>query len=344
MRSCLLNVIYSDSNPGPEVGSRNLAASDELRRTIGMLVEERRRLRRQRVTNLILIGFAISIPFHLAIIIYLASVRMAAPQGAGPEEMVVEFAVLSESELEDLGEQDELEALDTPEVEELSTFSESLSEDLDTAAVAMAVSTDLSGAVPTPGGGAGLGQSDAVGGGLAGGASFFGVSSRGRRFAYIVDVSGSMNSNDKFPIAMAELKRSIKALPDYASFVVLLYSNILRAPPMQTDWFRANASSVSRVSRWIDNEVQSGGGTLPYPAFAEVFKLDERPDVIFFLTDGIIPESTPEDVLELNSKGRSVVINTISFGADAAREPLRQMAVDSDGTYRHVDSMKVGGP
>ncbi|MCH2144485.1 MAG: hypothetical protein MK082_04985 [Phycisphaerales bacterium] len=343
MRSCLLNVIYSDSNPGPEVGSRNLAASDELRRTIGMLVEERRRLRRQRVTNLILIGFAISIPFHLAIIIYLASVRMAAPQGAGPEEMVVEFAVLSESELEDLGEQDELEALDTPEVEELSTFSESLSEDLDTAAVAMAVSTDLSGAVPTPGGGAGLGQSDAVGGGLAGGASFFGVSSRGRRFAYIVDVSGSMNSNDKFPIAMAELKRSIKALPDYASFVVLLYSNILRAPPMQTDWFRANATSVSRVSRWIDT-VETGGGTLPYPAFAEVFKLEERPDVIFFLTDGIIPEDTPEQVVDLNSQGRSVVVNTISFGQDASREPLQRMADESDGVYRHVDAGRRGQP
>ena len=343
MRSCLLNVIYSDSNPGPEVGSRNLAASDELRRTIGMLVEERRRLRRQRVTNLILIGFAISIPFHLAIIIYLASVRMAAPQGAGPEEMVVEFAVLSESELEDLGEQDELEALDTPEVEELSTFSESLSEDLDTAAVAMAVSTDLSGAVPTPGGGAGLGQSDAVGGGLAGGASFFGVSSRGRRFAYIVDVSGSMNSNDKFPIAMAELKRSIKALPDYASFVVLLYSNILRAPPMQTDWFRANATSVSRVSRWIDT-VETGGGTLPYPAFAEVFKLEERPDVIFFLTDGIIPEDTPERVVDLNSQGRSVVVNTISFGQDASREPLQRMADESDGVYRHVDAGRRGQP
>ena len=333
----------NDSQFGPEADSRHLDSTDELRRTVALLVEERRRSRRQRFTNLLLIGFAISIPFHLSIIIYLASVRMAGPPSSGPEEMVVEFAVLSESELEDLGEKDELEALDTPEVEELSTFSESLSEDLDTAAVALTVSADLSGAVPTPGGGAGLGQSDAVGGGLAGGASFFGVSSRGRRFAYIVDISGSMNAGDKFPIAMAELKRSIKALPDYASFVVLLYSNILRVPPMQSNWFNANPSVIARVTRWIDT-VDSGGGTLPFPAFSEVFKLGERPDVIFFLTDGIIPSTTPEDVLELNSKGRSVVVNTISFGADAAREPLQQMAADSNGTYRHVDQMKVGSP
>lgn len=332
-----------DAQSGTANGREGSGASEDLRRTIELLVRERRRHRRQRIVNLILIGFAISIPFHLAVIVYLASVRLAGPPSTGPEETVVEFAVLSESELEDLGEQEELESLDVPEIEELSAFSEALTEDLDTAAVAMDLSTDLTGAVPTPGGGAGLGQSDAMGGGLAGGASFFGVSSRGRRFAYIVDISGSMNSDDKFPIAMNELKRSIRALPDYASFVVLLYSNILRTPPMQNTWFRANPSSVNRVSRWIDT-VDSGGGTLPLPAFQEVFKLADRPDVIFFLTDGIIPGNVPAEVADLNAKGRGVVVNTISFGGDAAREPLRRMAADSDGVYRHVDAVGRSSP
>ena len=332
-----------DHHSVPSADRQNPVGTDDLRRSISQLVEDRRRHRRQRVVNLILIGFAISIPFHLSIIVYLASVRLAGPPASGPEETIVEFAVLSESELEDLGEEDELESLDVPEIEEMAAFSESIAEELDNAAVAMELTTDLSGAVPTPGGGAGLGQSDAVGGGMAGGASFFGVSSRGRRFAYIVDISGSMDSNDKFPIAMSELKRSIKALPDYASFVVLLYSNILRAPPMQNDWFRANPSSISRVARWIDT-VDSGGGTLPFPAFDEVFKLEDRPDVIFFLTDGIIPNVTPDQVQELNSKGRTVVVNTISFGKDAAREPLQKMADDSDGVYRHVDALGMGRP
>jgi hypothetical protein len=336
-------VSLHDLHSAPLIDQQNPAGVDDLRRTIVLLVAERRRQRRQRVVNLILIGFAISIPFHLAIIVYLASVRLAGPPSSGPEETIVEFAVLSESELEDLGEQDELESLDVPEIEEMAAFSESISEELDNAAVAMELATDLSGAVPTPGGGAGLGQSDAVGGGMAGGASFFGVSSRGRRFAYIVDISGSMDSNDKFPIAMSELKRSIKALPDYASFVVLLYSNILRTPPMQNNWFKANPSSISRVTRWIDT-VDSGGGTLPFPAFDEVFKLEDRPDVIFFLTDGIIPNDTPERVKELNSKGRSVVINTISFGKNAAREPLQAMADDSDGVYRHVNAVGMTRP
>ena len=233
--------------PNPDLSSAReyQAATEELRETIAVLVKERQQLRRQRLINLILIGFAISIPFHLALIVYLASVRMAGPPGPGPEEVVVDFAVLSDAELEDLSDGLELDSLDSPEVEESAIFDETTAPEMDTAAVALVTDTDLSGAIPTPGGGAGLGQSDAVGGGMAGGASFFGVTSRGRRFAYIVDISGSMKSNDKFPVAMSELKRSIAALPDYASFVVLLYSNVLKAPPIQSDWLHAASPGSS---------------------------------------------------------------------------------------------------
>ena len=80
------------------------------------------------------------------------------------------------------------------------------------------------------------------------------------------------------------------------------------------------------------------------PAFTEVCKLKDRPDVIFFLNDGIIPGGTPADVRNLHSKGRSVVINTISFGADAARQPLQEIAADSDGVYRHVNAVGMTAP
>lgn len=80
------------------------------------------------------------------------------------------------------------------------------------------------------------------------------------------------------------------------------------------------------------------------PAFTEVYKLKERPDVIFFLTDGIIPGETATDVRDLNSKGRAVVINTISFGTDAARKPLQEIAADSDGVYRHINAVGMSAP
>lgn len=324
----------SQQGTGP---STQLAAAEELRVRIAELVAERQKQRRSRLINLVLIGFAISIPFHLAILIYLASVSFGNPK-VTENEIVVDFAVLTESELENMGDSLELESLDAPEVEEVSQFSEILSDELETTAPAFASDSDLTGSIPTPGGGAGFGADDAVGGGQAGGASFFGVTSRGRRFAYIVDVSGSMDDDNKFPLAMAELKRSIAALPDYASFVVLLYSNRLRTPPFQDAWIRANPGSVLRVRRWIDS-VNPGGGTEPIPAFDMVYKLSDRPDVIFFLTDGIIPSNTPEAVRTLNSKGRNAMVNTLSFGAESEVDdvPLKRIAADSDGVYRHVD-------
>lgn len=330
-------------SPDPIDPRQYQETADQLQQTIAELVEERRRSRRQRLWNLVLLGFAISLPFHLAIIAYLASIRMAGPPDRGNQEVVIDFAVVSETELDSIGEELEIETLDAPEIEDEQVFSEMLSDELETIAAASVTTSDLSGAMPSPGGGAGLSASDAVGGGMAGGASFFGVTSRGRRFAYIVDISGSMRANDKFPVAMAELKRSIAALPDYASFVVLLYESELRVPPFQKNWLRATPGTIVRIPRWIDT-ITPGGGTLPLGAFQEVFRLEERPDAIFFLTDGIIPENTPARVAELNSKGRSVVVNTISFGGDAAVAPLKKIALESDGTYRHVDAVQGGAP
>ena len=72
----------------------------------------------------------------------------------------------------------------------------------------------------------------------------------------------------------------------------------------------------------------------------QVFSIEERPDVIFFLTDGEIPraEETLETVTLLNSRGRRVVINTIAFGDPASQELLREIARRSGGIYRFVAS------
>ena len=145
------------------------ATAEELRRTIAELVQERRRSRRQRLWNLILLGIAISLPFHIAIIAYLASVRTAGPTASAQEEILIDFSVLSEAELDEIGETLEIESLDAPEVEEETVFSEMLSDELEMVSAASVTNLDLTGAVPAPGGGAGLGNSDAVGGGHGGG-------------------------------------------------------------------------------------------------------------------------------------------------------------------------------
>ena len=96
-------------NSEPIDRQRYQEAAEELQRTISELVEERRRSRRQRFWNLILLGFAISLPFHLAIIAYLASVRMAGPPARADQEIPIDFAILSETELENIGDQLEID-------------------------------------------------------------------------------------------------------------------------------------------------------------------------------------------------------------------------------------------
>jgi hypothetical protein len=199
------------------------------------------------------------------------------------------------------------------------------------------VSLDVSpgGSVPALGGsgaGDGSGGSSILGGGGAG-TSFFGVSSRGTRFAWVVDVSGSMGEGNKLETCLRELARSVQDLPDYASFFVVLYSS--NPQPFHTEWTRARANAISTLVRWL-KDANPGGGTRPSPAFELVMELRDRPDVIFFLTDGLIPRETPEHVAELNRSGRRVTINTIAFGDAAGQELLKAIAQASGGVYRFV--------
>ena len=139
----------------------------------------------------------------------------------------------------------------------------------------------------------------------------------------------------KMQVAMRELAGSVDWLPDYASFYVLLFSTDYEEPPFQRGWMRAKDTTVNNFIRWL-NEIDPGGGTVPMPAFYEVFAIDQRPDVIFFLTDGEIPEDTADLVAGLNRRGGRVTVNTIAFGDAKSQDQLKRIARESGGTYRFV--------
>jgi hypothetical protein len=309
----------------------------QLEETIRRMELQRDLEMRRRRRNLLFIGVSLSLLVHIGLMTYLNLFRRGGPPGPGSQPVSVEFAVIRETELTELQnlQYDDL----VPEVplaeRDLSESDLSLEAAQDVSATALDAST--AGAVPALTGGGG-GEGSTLGGGGAG-TSFFGVSSRGTRFAYIVDVSGSMGQQGKIDVAMRELARSIEALPDYAYFFVALYSSDVTLPPGQRDWTRARPSSTSALIRWL-NQIDPRGGTQPVPAFDLVFSLDDRPDVVFFLTDGEIPrsEETLARVTQLNSRGRRVVINTIAFGDPSSQDLLREIARQSGGMYRFVAS------
>ena len=304
-----------------------------LRETIRRLEEERELLIRRRRRNLLIVGVALSIVAHVGLMLYLNSLRRAVPSAPGAQPVALTFSVLHDEELTRLQET-EFEEL-VPDIPwEYEDVSPAEAQELSAQVSAASLEIAATGAVPALGGSGGGEGGPTLGGGGAG-TSFFGVSSRGTRFAYIVDVSGSMGQKRKLDVCMRELARSIETLPDYAHFYVVLYSSETATPPVQRGWTRARRTIISRLIRWL-NDVDPHGGTRPVPAFQQVFALPARADVVFFLTDGLIPPDTARAVADLNGRGKRVVVNTIAFGDPTSQELLKQMARDSGGVYRFV--------
>ena len=308
----------------------------DLRQTIAELQERRDALSRKRRRNLLILGVGLSLVVHMCLLIYLALVHRGVPGGGSSTSVAIEFATLHEQELI---QPEKIEFDDL--LGELAAALEDIPQEFpsaDLTAEVSAANLEISpaGAMPALGGsGDGTGDQSLGGGGA--GTSFFGVSSRGTRFAYIVDISGSMGSERKIQIAMRELSQSITDLPDFAYFYIVLFSSDATVPPMQENWNRARPSTVRHFIRWL-GQVAPGGGTQPRSAFSQVFSLQDRPDVIFFMTDGEITNFSAQEVAAYNGRGRRVVINTIAFGDPSSQDLLRDIARASGGVYRFIPS------
>jgi hypothetical protein len=305
----------------------------QLRRSLDVITDERDRLSRLNRWRLLGLGVAISVLVHIALMMYLNALHRRGDEPGVPEAVSYEFAIVQEEELTQL-ETTELDDL-LPELKATIEEMPDAPAQLEAAVAAAELEITGTGSLPTLGGSGqgGEGMSGLAGAGAA--TSFFGISSRGSRFAYVVDISGSMGNDRKLYVAMRELGQSIRSLPDYAHFFILLFSDSHRAPPMQQGWTRARRSAVQTFVRWF-NDVDPGGGTNPRSALATVFSLENRPDVLFFLTDGQIPNLTTREVADMQGRGKRIIINTIAFGDPSSQDLLKEIAQQSGGVYRFV--------
>jgi hypothetical protein len=152
-------------------------------------------------------------------------------------------------------------------------------------------------------------------------ANFMGVKAFGSRICIIADCSGSMAYNNRMKRLKAELKKTVEALSPEQEFFIIYFSD--SATPMRTRRNKNNkiwqtgGEELKKVFNWIDNQ-PPGGGTEPMPAFEFAFRLKPRPDAIYFLTDGLIPVTTPQGVARLNGAKNKVPIHTILFGGELA--------------------------
>ena len=162
---------------------------------------------------------------------------------------------------------------------------------------------------------------------------FFGHEAVGQRFAFILDMSGSM-SGQRWNACRNELERALNALPERVQFFVILFSTAQQEAPGQTGWMYAERARVDDAISWIAT-IHPSGGTCPAGSFRRVFSLAEPPDIIYFLTDGELQGFVASDCAALRGTSQTIV-NTIALENQQSAEALETMATESGGQYIHI--------
>lgn len=292
--------------------------------------------------NALLAGLAISFFAHTTLMLILAMLMLnRAPAGDAGEGEEIQFAVMDDSELTDLlessigAEQPVIEEELVAPVFEMEDLHSPLSE-VGTTAVDQSLAAALQNA------GAGDLQQGGASDGLfsaGGSAKFFGIEAQGSRFAYIVDVSGSMDG-ERVQALKSALISSIDSLSDDARFSIVLFSD--RATPLTGDGWIKCTDATRATARQRIGAIGVGGGTNPAPAFDIVRTLRPMPDAIYFMTDGeFLPEVEEAVLLAVTQMVRSsdapMPIHAITFVSRGAEPLMRRIARMTRGSYTHVE-------
>jgi hypothetical protein len=158
--------------------------------------------------------------------------------------------------------------------------------------------------------------------------SFFGIRARGQFFVYVVDCSGSMIDDDRFPRATIELRRSVMALREPQRFEVIFYNTESIPMPGGPIARTADFHTKQQLQSWL-RLIEPDSGTDPRLAMKQAISL--RPDAVFLLSDGAFPDGTVEEVSKLNT--RKVPIHCVDLAGGLGGDHLKRIAQASGGTY-----------
>ncbi|MDR2642760.1 MAG: VWA domain-containing protein [Planctomycetaceae bacterium] len=169
----------------------------------------------------------------------------------------------------------------------------------------------------------------------------FGTAAEGNNFVFVFDKSGSMNERGgiSFRAAKAELLRNIQELNnEKCKFNIIFYNDGLN------QWndkgmLEATELNCRQAIIFVQSEVARGGTKHFEPLVAAI---RQKPDAIFFLTDGDDNDAMTQ--MQLNEIKRinqinKVRINIIQFGVGKYRtsEFLKQLAKDNNGLYSYIN-------
>jgi hypothetical protein len=139
-----------------------------------------------------------------------------------------------------------------------------------------------------------------------------------------------------------ELKRSIDELRKSQKYHVIFYSMDppLEAPPARM--VNAIRASKETTFNFIDSVIPEGP-TQPIEAMRLAFT--HNPDIIFFLSDGEIPEAEQlKGLLREWNRRHNVRIFTIAYVSPGGRQLLEDIAREHDGAFRFVSEYDLDRP
>ena len=161
------------------------------------------------------------------------------------------------------------------------------------------------------------------------------------RVVFVCDANGSMTS--EFDNLRVELRKAIEGLRPVQYYNVVFFRE--DAPPLlDNELLFASPENRARMFDYIDKYTPRGVAD-PASAIKAAFAM--HPDLIFFLCN---PDDIrdPQGIIDLfktlNANGKCRV-NTLDFKGtqdDAGQAMLRQIAVDSKGTFRYVSEEDLG--
>ncbi|MDR2172472.1 MAG: VWA domain-containing protein [Planctomycetaceae bacterium] len=185
--------------------------------------------------------------------------------------------------------------------------------------------------------------------GISGGSKrlrVFNVQAAGNNFVFVFDKSTSMNERNGIPFKAAklELLRNIAELDknEKCKFNIIFYNDEFHQWS-DKGMLPATELNCKNATAFVQLE-EARGGTNHYEPLIAAIK--QKPDVIFFLTDGdendAIRQTQLKEIKRINQINK-IQINVIQFGIgkDRASDFLQQLAHENNGLYSYINVLEL---
>lgn len=175
--------------------------------------------------------------------------------------------------------------------------------------------------------------------------TFYGIDVRGKGLLFILDVSGSMNADNRISKLRGQMENILNIFasrPAATRYGIITFGDNIEScfPRGIMD---NSGENRRRATRFVE-KLQADGGTPMVEALTHAYNRvlpDANIDTIFFLSDGQPSDGTAEMVLEITRKifqCHQTRFNTISIGEDVPAEfgrpsLLQEMSMITQGTF-----------